>query len=648
MSSDDEMEVTPSGAARLAGICAALGWTWLPGVRPFTGVTVDKKDAIRFAVFATILFTAVFYAPSLASGYMADDHFHVFALGEFPGAFRQWNLFGLISGGDEVRVLRENGILPWWTSDAMRIDFWRPIPSFLMQLDWMVFGRNPAATHLVSIAWYVLSIYVFYRVMTRFIPEGSRTLLLAVAIFALDDCHALNVQWIASRNDLVASVFLLSGFLAYLQVREGAPRSRGLALVVLCYVLGLLSKESSIVLPALILAHALFLPESDDMGLRARLRPWVGLLAVLGVVAVAYLIFWVKSGHGPNTLFYIHPLRNPGVWAGHFFRSGFFHAVILATGVPLHVLSDSPARDFPIPVAICVVLTIAFWVSAAWLLRRDRQARFFVAWMLIGQLIATTAFPDPRLLYLPSIGFAYVCAKVFAETWKLRHEWRPARPLLATLVLLHFVFAPLLEQVSFYVVRSFQDGYDKVAAGVKSTVDYDNLPDEGTEVFFLNWHQRESSVLANLYLTLNLPKGADVGPLLNAPGTYTEKIERGFSAVKIHYYSLSILNGEVDAHVVDDHTITLAPKQGQYFPGLFEQLYMTSLDHQVGQTVKLGAFEATIDATNDAGEVTRVRFTFPKPLSSSTYRFMAWDGTKFAPVNLAELVGGKLALRVEP
>lgn len=634
-----------------SSILHALGWTFLPGVQPFAGVQVAKGDAVRAAVWMSILLTALFYAPALVGGYFADDQFHIFALGELPEVFRkQFNLFTFIQSPEEVSVLRKWGIAPWWTSDALKIDFFRPIPSITHWLDFALFGRNPAAAHLVSIGWYMLSIALVYRVLSRFIEDGSRTLLLAVAIFALDDTHALNVQWLANRNDVIAAVFLLTGFLGWLRLNEGKGSARAnVALTLVGFVCALLSKESSVVFPALVLAHAVILPSnSANKSLVSRVRPHFWLHATLGVIALVYVVAYFKSGHGPNSVYYLNPGKNPGLWATQFFRSGFFHAVILATGVPLHVLSSSPVRDYPLPAAFVAALTIGFWAVAWKLLRNDRQTRFFVAWMVIAQLILTTSFPDPRILYLPSIGFAYVVARVMQESWRRRDEWKFARPVVVTLVALHLVFAPILDQICLHVVNGFQDSYVSVREGVKQNVDVEHLPADGTEVFFLNWHQREATALANLYLSRTLPTGAEPeirAKLADNSLSFTQKVDQGFAAIKIHYYSLSFLLGEVDARVINDHEITLAPKQGQFFPSLFEQLYMTTTDFKVGQTVQLPAFKATIEALNEQGEVTRVRFTFPKPLSSPSYKFLAWDGASWKAVNLADAVGGRLALR---
>ncbi|MEO7095411.1 MAG: hypothetical protein ABI175_19300, partial [Polyangiales bacterium] len=73
---------------------------------------------------------------------------------------------------------------------------------------------------------------------------------------------------------------------------------------------------------------------------------------------------------------------------------------------------------------------------------------------------------------------------------------------------------------------------------------------------------------------------------------------------------------------------------GQYFPSLFEQLYLTSATFHVGQKFEVPSFTATIEQLNAQGEVLRVRFTFPKPLASPNYRFLAFDGTRWVRLDL--------------
>lgn len=605
------------------------------------------RALVRFGVLGVMVLTAVLYLPTLRGGFMADDWLHRLALDQFKEIFTdRLNLFGMIRSSDEVAAFKHFGLAPWWASEELRINFFRPLPSMVHWLEYQLFGHDAAAAHLVSIAFYVLSVYLVSRVLARFLPERSPAHVLAVLIFALDDAHALNIAWIANRNETIGGSLVLLSLLAFQRYREGRGRHHA-PLSVLAYALALLSKESALVLPLFVLAHVLVFPApparapgSDEaaaaapsvgVGLWARLRPHLLFIIVLGAVSVAFLGLYFGFGHGANSVYYINPLRNPGLWAAQFFRSGFFHAVILATGVPLHVLSSAPVHDYPLAAVALGAVTLAFWYLGWRWLRHDRPLRFFLLTMVAGQVIVTTSFPDPRNLFLPSIGFAYMAARVIEEAWRRRESMRMARWAFGVVLGLHLLLAPILDQACIYIVNSFEERYRTLRESMLAEVDYGHLPDEGMQVFFLNWHQREMTALYGLYLRRELPTGvSDYTRWTEDPKlTYVDKLYQGLGAEKIHYFSLSYTQGEVEARVLNDREIELAPKQGHFFPTLFEQLYTTGERYSVGQTFDTGRFRATIEEVGGDNEVRRVRFTFPEPLSSSRYRFLVYDGERF-------------------
>lgn len=606
----------------------------------------EKGDAVRWATAVTMALSAALCAPALLQGAFADDILHELIFREFPEAFaRTFNIFSFMKNPAEVALYRDWGVLPWWTSDDVRIDFFRPIPSLIHWLDAALFSSDPHLGHAISIGWYVLSMWAVSRVLVRFFPENSRLSLLAVAVFGLNGSHAVNVQWLAARNELIASVFLLGAFVAWLRWRERGAR-RDAVWLVLSYVAALLSKESGVLLSALLVAHALIFPApgTESKSWWAKLRPHFTVLGIVAGVTLVYLVAYFGSGHGADSLVYINPVHHPLRWLEAMPRAGLFHLVTLATGVPMLMLGTAPLSDQPIGAGLAIAATFGFVVLAFTLLRRDRAARFFTVWVGLFLLQMTTTFPDARFVYMASVGFAFLVARVMAQLWSQRQQWLPRAGLVA-LVLVHFVAAPVIMQVTFQIMSGFDPAFDRLRSDLRTAIDYENLPDTGTEVFFINWNQRETSALAGLWLSQVSPTGIDLHAQLSSDrGEYTEKIERAFSKMKIHYTPLSFLLGEVDVRVLDEHTVTISPVGSTYFPTIFEQLYLTDARFAVGQSVELPHFVATIDELNGT-DVTRVRFTFKEPLSSSRYRFMAWEGERLRPLQLVPGSTVRLALR---
>jgi hypothetical protein len=199
------------------------------------------------------------------------------------------------------------------------------------------------------------------------------------------------------------------------------------------------------------------------------------------------------------------------------------------------------------------------------------------------------------------------------------------------------VLAPVLDQACIYVVNSFEARYQTLRDSLLSEIDYARLHPEGMQVYFLNWHQREMTAVYGLYLRRVLPTGvADYTPWTeNEQLSYIDKLYGSLGAERIHYYSLSFHHGEMEARVVGDREIELAPREGQFFPTLFEQLYTTGERYAPGQTFDTGRFRATIEEVGADNEVLRVRFTFPEPLSSPRYRFLVYDGERFVKARFA-------------
>jgi len=276
-------------------------------------VSTAARQQVRRTVGLVILFTALFYVPSIRCGFFADDWLHRLALDQLPDIFNeQVNLFGLIRSTDEVIAFKRFGLAPWWTDLDVRIHFWRPLPSMTHWLEYQAFGPSPIVAHLVSIAFYALSVFPVYRLPARY-PPVRLPLVMGVAVYALDDAHALNIVWVANRNETIGGIFVLASLLAFLRYREEhAPKFALLSL--LAYVGALLSKESGLVLPLFLLAHIVVFPEKPGQALTQRVRPFLGLLFAFGAVSLCFLyVYFVVLGHGANTVYYINPGKNPGL-----------------------------------------------------------------------------------------------------------------------------------------------------------------------------------------------------------------------------------------------------------------------------------------------------------------------------------------------
>lgn len=572
----------------------------------------------RFGLPALLAVVVILYLPVLGTGLLADDHYHRFLVERMPHElFGRGNLFGLVRGPEEVEVLRRHGVLPWWTSDALRIDFFRPIPSLGHALDYALAGDHPWIAHLHSLLVYLALVAAVGALYRRF--AGPGTALLATAIFALDDAHALTVSWIANRADLVAALFLVLGLLAHLRFCERG-RARDAALSALAFGAAVLSKESSVVFPLVLLAHA----ATHRAPRRALAAAAIGLLVV-----IAYVGWYVASGHGPRSAYYAG-----GGGLGTLLRLGatsvVFHAVILTTGVPLHALAADPIREQWLATSVLVLATVAFFAAAARLLFRDHAARFFAAFCALSLGLLVTGFPDPRLLTLPSIGFSFLAARLLVELASgVGRHLVVRRAGAFVLAAAHLVVAPALVQTCTAVLRELSGARNELEDGVAAALDR-GLPGD-TDVLVLNLHHREASALSTLPLVFAFG-GTDPAPYLAGEASYAARIEHAFAAQRVHVHVLSFLGADAELTVVGPRAFTLAPRRGSFLPSLFERLYLTEPRFSPGATIDLPAYRVTVESVDEGGMPVRVRFDLPRPLER--YRLVRWDGARYAPVDL--------------
>ncbi len=132
--------------------------------------------------------------------------------------------------------------------------FYRPVVLLSLFLDGRLGGGAAWAYHATNILLHALcSVLVLALARRLLTPAGA---LAAALLFALHPVHAEAVAFVSARTDLWAAAFVLASVLLWLRCRgrgEGAFGWTGGASA-LCLLLGALSKEISLVLPAVLLA----------------------------------------------------------------------------------------------------------------------------------------------------------------------------------------------------------------------------------------------------------------------------------------------------------------------------------------------------------------------------------------------------------
>jgi Flp pilus assembly protein TadD len=215
------------------------------GPAPAGLVAEVSRSRVRLAVGALAIVALLFavYRPILPGSFLMDDH----------------RLIGsdnpLVNGQFTPRSI-------WFQTDFTLTTFgW-----WLQRLAW---GENPAGYHVVDLLLQAAGAILLWRLLARLKIPGAW---LAAAIFAIHPVGVNSVARIAEQKNTLSLPFFLLSFWSYLYYeaavlhppaggQAGNPSSRGRATVwyavsLTAFVLSLLSKTTTVMLPVLLLGCA--------------------------------------------------------------------------------------------------------------------------------------------------------------------------------------------------------------------------------------------------------------------------------------------------------------------------------------------------------------------------------------------------------
>jgi len=348
----------------------------------------------------------------------------------------------------------------WWPYGESGL--YRPLTTLSYLLNYAVLGNGnrPAGYHWINFFLHAANVFLVFALALRLMAGKARAMRTAFFIALLWAVHPVlteSVTNIVGRADLLAGFAVLSGFLLYLKSREATGWRQFAWLVGLAAAtaVGVFSKESAVVLPAVIVLYELV------CGKQWR-RMLAGMLATLVPVGV---MLWQRASVLSSTLpaeyaFLDNPIAGAGFWIGRLTAVKVLARYLWLALWPVKLSADYSYSEIALAHGgvedwICWLAVAAALGLMAILWNRSRLAFFFAAFALLNLLPASNLlFPigtimAERLLYLPLVGlvaaaivaidseagrFAFsgtalaICVAVIAagfaaRTWKRNLDW---------------------------------------------------------------------------------------------------------------------------------------------------------------------------------------------------------------------------------
>ena len=330
----------------------------------------------------------------------------------------------------DLPVYRDFDVWSILTKPANGLEY-LPVRDLSYAVDYAIWGKNPFGFHLSNLILYCLNVTAVYLMTFNLCtylaveeeerPRQRRIALVASLLFAVHPLHCEAVSFITGRNILLSGLFFFCSidfFVRYL--KQNRYPFIGISLVL--FLLALLSKATSIILPLALLPLALRCP-------RRRLPALSATMPYFALAAGAYFLFEAMG-------------RKAGMINGSLARFGCWSLLVktvVALQIPLFYLkklllpvelsveydprfaSTATSASF----LVCAVTLLAL-TAAAIAARRDRSLYLFsLAWFLIALIPAlnffsTTPIVADRYTYLSTFGFCLALAVLTSSRQKGR------------------------------------------------------------------------------------------------------------------------------------------------------------------------------------------------------------------------------------
>ncbi|MBN1316951.1 MAG: glycosyltransferase family 39 protein [Anaerolineales bacterium] len=587
--------------------------------------------ARRYWIVIVLIAAFLLYSPFLSAGFFQDDYgfrleFSQQAyekLGVPEGVSKEimlngpLNLYGFSSGGPTRFALsRDKGIMPWWASEEIKTNFFRPLSSLNLALDYSLWPDAPLLLHLHSILWFCLFLYLAYR-LYRSISGSAVVAGISILLLALDDVFTGPAGWISNRHAVIAMVFCVVCVWLY---HQGVSKQKwpALAWSYVVYTLALLASEMGLVAFAYLFAYMLVLDRDKWQDRIKRILPLI-------LITVVWRVVYTALGYGASgTLLYIDPILDPADFIVQLLTR-FPILLFSAVGAPVVelLLAFSP-QGAAILAVVCLVPLMFLALAVYPVLKTHRTSAFWAIGLLVAVIPLVSGIPQNRNLGLVSLGVMGVAGQLFVDVAKAKKDgsikafWRLllrlATPLL---IILYVVVSPMVLLSNLSSTRTMAEDQAEV-------VDFGSDPELAQQhVYIINPTGTMSyvaGILQRLFTDEPIPASINY-------------LSSGFTPVQIER--------------VDGRTILVTP-EGGYTPlpgpirdkttgilthvhlenvyrALDENFYNPENPMVVGQVVTLSEVTAKVTEMTGDGRIAQAAFTFAHPLEDGRYVWLLWD-----------------------
>lgn len=285
---------------------------------------------------------------------------------------------------------------------------YNPLSMLSFMMDFTLWkGKNPGGYHLTNIIIHLLNGLLVYHLLFRL--HGERLLaLVAAAIFLFHPLQVESVAWISERKGLLSLFFMLLSWVGYCRYRNAQSGGGRFAysISLAAFLLSLLAKTSSIVLPLILLMFDWCFENEQQ---RIRLLDKAPFFVVAGLFSAIEIFSELPQNGGALVGYHGgSPLATFYTMLTVFCR----YLGLMLWPADLNVEHLPPVYRTPnLAVIGAAVLLAGVAAAGVYLFKNNRKLGFWVLFFWVGLLPVSQIIPLRLLmyehyLYMPLIGAA--------------------------------------------------------------------------------------------------------------------------------------------------------------------------------------------------------------------------------------------------
>lgn len=355
-------------------------------------------------------------------------------------------------------------------------EYFEPVLNLIFSVNCFFFKLNPAGYYTFSMGVHLLNSVILYFLFLALFPGNKTGAFLSSMLFAVLYAHHQPVLWISAFVHLVSTMVYLLTFFLFVRY-DKTQNQRTYVLCLFSFLLCLLTKESTVSLPLVLLSYTLcFRKYHRDEGTLKKLLPFFFL-------SLCYILFFqLWKGFTFQTKY-----GGTGFAVGtHFFpvlASSFLEIFLATLGLVLFAGRYTGTQGFLLNLFLAACILIWILIDAKKKPDVKRENRFtaefsfglifflcsFALFSFFRELIGYGSFHRYRYFYLPSAGFCLSFGYLFSFLWSASLKKTPAGKLLWASLLAGILYLNILHTVQ---AEKYYSAYGEISKTTLRQIGY--------------------------------------------------------------------------------------------------------------------------------------------------------------------------------